>query len=280
MEPIFMTPNLLLALFLYTNYSAALPFNCGKPHLQDFRNIVQKTKLLGAEERMTFQQYADSKGLSVEAVERQFSATGTIKCEGRGEGTAQLTNSNSVITTARHIFYDDNCRRAKNLACKLYLYKNGNSYDTPIPVDLSTLIVGPCSPSLSGDSDWAVVRLKKPADEKKYFPYQTPDQPPELTLSSRFTQISGATSNFQNGGSHPRNVAECPPISRDPNMNQVNTTCDSGPGTSGAALLLDFENSSPTIAAILSGGLNKADANTAVIVDQPFIDAVKSLAGQ
>jgi hypothetical protein len=169
---------------------------------------------------------------------RNYSGTGMISCYDAGglSGTAQLvrkkgTSTKNIIITAAHNLFNDFCE----------LVDIRNCYFTPlfaphrkIPVSVAHENIGGCLLADNApEKDWAIMELSK--DVRVARPYLVPDQPIQWEYHKKLTQVSAFADNFPSTSGHAvdcetrENVA----LSDD----EFVTTCSSGHGTSGSALI-------------------------------------------
>jgi len=104
---------------------------------------------------------------------KKFDATGTLFCKGT-EGSAQLTVSNNLITTASHMLYHrkkgtNSCeQRAKATDCTFQVFSHGRIRSIPV-----TEMVGKgwtCPNGADPADDWLVFKLAESVDDVQ--PYQ------------------------------------------------------------------------------------------------------------
>lgn len=250
--------------------------NCKKSQFDRISDFVQKTKVFGTDDRKTFDEYAALQGKPVSVIEKKFQATGILDCEG-SQSTAQLTESNSVITFSRHIFKDADCKDIPDRSsreCVFYTH-DGSGWNVSHALDMKSLKMGECV-SNSSENDWAVMKLKRPAKGIKPYKAISADE-----ISSPVTVLNPAafSGDFSVNGEYPRIINEC-------SITQIElyarTTCDTGRGASGSANLVDDGNNGLSLVAIAigTGTLNTKDVNISAPLKGEFYNAVMAAAGK
>lgn len=168
---------------------------------------------------------------------RNYSGTGMISCYDAGglSGTAQLvrkkgTTTKHVLITAAHNLFNAECELVDVRKC----------YFTPlfaprrkIPVTVAHENIGGCYDfDRTTKNDWAILELRE--DVQVARPYLVPDEPIQIKDHTKLTQVSAFAENFPSTTGH---AVDCE--TRDsfiPDVSLV-TTCSSGHGTSGSALI-------------------------------------------
>ena len=115
----------------------------------------------GAEGRLTPDEFARRNHLDAGDVRRRHAASGVVRC-GSVRGAGQITLSDDVITTAAHVFYDQNGKlRASGSTCVFIAEVAGEESTTLIEV--GTIIAGTTTPYRDAAvHDWAVAKLARP----------------------------------------------------------------------------------------------------------------------
>lgn len=264
-----------LLLFILIAHPLALwaNINCGSSKLKNYMAIVEKVALLGAENRMTFADYARLKNLDEKDVRELFSATGILKCD-KGGGTVQVTQSQSVVTTAGHIFFDNECKPRPFTYCKVYMY--GAKGFESIDLDLSSLKTGECD-KWAHTNDWAVLKTKTPIP-KKFRAYKVDPNVQPLTSKDEITIVAGFAKNFEINGQFPPNVAECKSLGRNIN-GLIDFDCDTGKGASGSAIFRRNETGK-FLSAIVSSENELSAQNSATQIEGDFLKAIMDAAGE
>src|SRR3954454_19491781 len=129
--------------------------------------------LADTDRRMTEAAYAKANGLSPDAVESHFAASGVLRCPG-GDSSAQVTGARDVITTAAHAFRDLCKLHTPSDKCKFEYYLGADKRAIPLS---ATLWMGTCFDSAprAVSNDWAVAKLEFPAEVTPYEIYERTD---------------------------------------------------------------------------------------------------------
>ena len=223
---------ILFLVFSFQTNAINIP-NCSKSQLRPFEDLVEHVHIVGSDDRMTFDEYAQQKKLPKREVYERFAATGIVNCND-GEFTAQVTGSPSVITTAGHGFFDADCSPKTFEACSFFLF-GGKSGFVEYPIDMSSIRTGGC-PKGNLDRDWMVAKLEKPTSVR---PYKVPNKgiaEPGLNV----IQASSLADNLKPTVKSPRHLSECQ--IREPSERYTSvykTDCDTGLGSSGSAQLTE-----------------------------------------
>lgn len=134
----------------------------------------------------------------------------------------------------------------------------------------------------SSKNDWAVIKLNRPAKGIK--PYAIPAAPGQLKGGETVVNPV-AFSDYRPNGDYTRSVIEC---SIRENIHITKTDCDSGPGASGSAQLIE-EGGALIQVAIVSGANNPNGGkeydsentfNVSSSVDGEFYDALREAIGK
>lgn len=226
--------------------------------------------------------YAAEHGMPVAAVVHDHRASGLIEC-GNAHGAGQLTLTDDVITTAAHVFYDENgMPRAKS--CDFVVTVSG--HDIRVPVKMTSIVAGSTNPyDVAVPHDWAVARLTQPVSGVK--PYGIAD---DLHADEPATFV--ARGHIDWGGAKDLSMQDCglhTMIDRgEEGTREFTFDCDTGDGASGGALMVD--SASTRVGAILVGWSSKAPFrampfsrthfNFAVTLEGAFRQAVFAAAGK
>lgn len=91
----------------------------------------------------------------------RFAATGVVECGGM-RGVGQITGARDVVTSAAHVFFDEEGRpRAEHGECVFVVDTTAGRQRIPLAADKS--LCGSTSPyGVSGRKDWAAARLAHP----------------------------------------------------------------------------------------------------------------------
>jgi hypothetical protein len=216
-----------------TAFSITVP-NCKKNQFSDFANLTHKISVIENDTRELFPDYARRKNLKIAEVDSRFNATGIVYCGGQ-QGTGQVTGNRLTITSARHLFFDDNCKPYPGDNC-FFALRNDRVEILRIPIDKAGLRTGEC---FNDNEDWAIATLKI-AVPKEINPYSIAKETIVAEPGVNLTQVSGYSDNFHPEKGKPRYITECKV--RDfgrSNGNPIESDCDAGPGASGSAQLVE-----------------------------------------
>lgn len=147
-----------------------------------------KVLVLGEDGRVGAEQFAAAHKTEVDKLKRAHAASGLIQC-GRAHGAGQLTLANDVITTAAHVFFDE---QGAHRARTCYFVTDIGGKQRRIPVDMSSIVAGAARPySVKAVNDWAVARLVAPVEE--IAPYELAD---EVTVNQSVEFVSRGHSDW------------------------------------------------------------------------------------
>jgi hypothetical protein len=200
--------------------------------------------------RMTEEAYAKANGLSLDAVRSRFAASGVLRCPG-GDSSAQVTGARDVITTAAHAFRDVCELRRSPDKCMFEYYRGSERRTIPLS---ETLWMGTCSDSAPRAvvSDWAVARLKFPAEVT---PYEIYERMEVLVESERVLAVVGydilATGKTDRYGPFNKTMQECQ-VRDVRDWSIFETNCEFEFGASGSALFRQ-RDSRMTLFGVLGG---------------------------
>ncbi|MBI1869210.1 MAG: trypsin-like peptidase domain-containing protein [Methylocystis sp.] len=117
--------------------------------------------VLGADERMGVEQFAAAHKLAIDELRRAHAASGLVEC-GDAHGAGQLTLATNVITTAAHVFFDEQGER-RAATCNFVAEIDGEQ--SRIAIDMTSIVAGTLQPyAVKAVHDWAVARLTRPLD--------------------------------------------------------------------------------------------------------------------
>jgi len=191
---------------------------------------------LRGDNRRTEGEYAADRGLPIERIAALYAATGRLTCA-KAAGTAQVTHRRDIITTAAHIFFDDDCNlNSDPNGCRFETKVDGVSFQS----NVTLFRKGDwCNNTRSTKTkswyltvgDWAVMRLESPLPQQVQ-PYKIGEfvQPKETV-----TFASSGSSDFM-----VKHLGDCRilnVVALDGVPYSVSSNCDYGPGSSGGALL-------------------------------------------
>lgn len=196
--------------------------------------------LAGAERRMTEETYAKANGLSQGEVGKRFAASGVLRCPG-GASSAQVTGARDVITTVAHAFRDACKPHTSPDKCIFEYYLGAEKRIIPLS---AALWMGTCDDAAprQGSVDWAVVRLKSPADVT---PYEIYEQSETLVELERVLAVVGydieATGKTDKDGPFNKTIQECQ-IRDVRDWQTFETNCEFEFGASGSALFRQWSH--------------------------------------
>lgn len=226
--------------------------------------------------------FAAEHNLDAADVVRNHVASGLIQC-GNAHGAGQLTLTDDVVTTAAHVFYDENgLQRART--CSFDVKLNGR--DVNVPIDLGSIVAGSTKPyDVGAAHDWAVARLVRPLIGVKPYGIAADiheDEP--VTFVSR--------GHIDWGGAKELSMQDCLLHDRlstgEEGTREFSFDCDTGDGASGGAVMFDRDYS--RIGAVLVGWRSNkpfkavpyshTHYNFAVTIEGAFRQAVFAAAGK
>lgn len=248
----------IIILFFQASISNSFPnLNCKKNQFSDLAQLSQKISVVETDSRELFANYARRKRLNLTEVENQFGATGVVSCGGPN-GTAQITGNRLVITSAKHIFFDKKCNPYPHAEECFFAFRGNNGQLKKFAINKTTLRTGACTPTVDSSTDWAVAELTTPVS-KEINPYKVSRDDISLSVDTPLTQVSGYSDNFHPEMNKPKYITECKvrDIANYVGV-PIQSDCDSGPGASGSAQLIESSPGDFTIAAIHVG--HSADA--------------------
>jgi aerobic-type carbon monoxide dehydrogenase small subunit (CoxS/CutS family) len=281
-----------LILILAPIYGAARTEDC---HIKANSNahhsdLIQAATIVGADDRKTEDEYAQSSGSALDRVNQAFAASGILNCGGF-EQTAQITGKNNVITTAGHMFFDDNCNaRANSDVSQCFFRGSGAANEKLYYVDASTLKAGTCQKG-GHIEDWAVMKLTEAVEGVE--PYRVPSNKVRFREGDTILNVSSFAVNFKGGNQEQANLNVCSIKAVFPDRyTPLKTDCDTGPGASGSAqFILGSGGVSLEPANLILSAINVAESkdhsdgadyndksqyNVSVPVAGKFYDALKA----
>lgn len=233
-----------------------------------FGSVAATAHVFTTSKTLSFEDYADAKHVTLKSVKNQFSASGKLVCPAY-TGTAQVTGSANILTTAAHLFYDKTC---KQVAIERCTFEPLFSHDKYHLVAKGSHI-GPCVIGRANTTDdWAAVYVDRPV--RGVTPYKVPDLPVSIDVDTNLTVVSASARSI----SHSPFIVECRVRDRDyyPNMDELDD-CSSNNGSSGSAQLV------PGSSGWILFGLiaNTTDGDNLVEYDRSkFFTAAKSVGGE
>ncbi len=199
----------------------------------------------GKNSRRTWEGFAADHKIDATELQRSHGASGLIQC-GDAHGAGQLTLSANVITTAAHVFFDEN-GIPRATSCSFDMLNDGKL--TSVPIDLSTIVAGSTNPyAVEPAHDWAVARLTRRAEGVQ--PYALAS---DIHANEPVTFISRGHIDW--GEAKKLSFEECVmhdqiAIARE-GTREFSFDCETGDGASGGALM--FDTARHEVGAILVG---------------------------
>ena len=212
---------------------------------------------------------------------RSHEASGLIQC-GNAHGAGQLTLTDDVVTTAAHVFFDEN-GVARAASCTFEITVNGA--EVKVPINLSTIVAGSTKPyDEAVTSDWAVARLAHPIPGVK--PYGLAQ---DIHADEAVTFV--ARGHIDWGEAKKLSMQACTLHDKlsdgGQGTREFSFDCDTGDGASGGALM--FDASMSRVGAILVGWrsnrpframpFSATHYNFAVTMEGAFRQAIYAAAG-
>ena len=222
--------------------------------------------------------------LDAAEITRSHVASGLIQC-GNAHGAGQLTVSDDVITTAAHVFFDEN-GMPRSTTCSFNVTVDG--HENEVQIDLSSIIAGSRNPyDAEVAHDWAVARLMRPMSGIR--PY---DLAPLADIHEEQPITFVARGHIDWGDAKKLSMQDCMLHKRisvgEEGTREFSFDCDTGDGASGGAVMFDRDYS--RIGAILVGWrsnqpfkaipFSPTHYNFAVTMEGAFRRAVFSMAGK
>ena len=202
--------------------------------------------LFGQDGRRAPGLFAAEHRLDAAEVEHSHAASGLIQC-GNAHGAGQLTLTDDVVTTAAHVFYDEN-GIARARTCSFDLTIDGR--EVHVPIDLSDIVAGSTKPyDVDPARDWAVARLVRPVAGVRPYGLVT-----DVHANQAITFV--ARGHIDWGDAKRLSMQECTlrdgiPAAEEEGTREFSFDCDTGDGASGGALM--FDRDMMRIGAILVG---------------------------
>ena len=210
-----------------SGFAAALVVNASDFVIRQSIPIV----VFGKNSRETVADFATAHQTSATQVRRDYAASGIIRC-GRAHGAGQLTLSNTVVTTAAHVFFDET-GRPRSSSCRFEATRGDATVS--VSIDMASIVAGSRDPyALEAAHDWAVARLDMPIDDAA--PYElAPPQAPGAAV--RFV----ARGHIDWGGARKLSLEDCRLRSQlnasKEGTREFSFDCETGDGSSGGAVM-------------------------------------------
>ena len=201
--------------------------------------------VFGRNSRKTVEEFAAQEHVDATALRRAHQASGLIQC-GQAHGAGQLTLSDDVVTTAAHVFFDENgVPRAKT--CTFEIEVEGKPVS--VPIDLHSIVAGSTNPyAIAAVHDWAVARLTHPVTGVT--PYglaaaERPNMPIEFVARGHIDWGQGHRLSMERCHLHDQlSVSE-------EGTREFSFDCETGDGASGGAVIVG--DGKPEVGAVLVG---------------------------
>ncbi len=241
--------------------------------------------VFGHDARRSPSSFAAEHGLDPAATVRDHAASGLIQC-GDAHGAGQLTLADDVVTTAAHVFYDEN-GFARAGTCSFDLTVEGR--EVHVPIDVANVVAGSTKPyDVDPAHDWAVARLATPVAGVKPYGIATDlhaDQPTTFVARGHIDWGEAKQLSMQACTLHDRVSAG------EEGTREFSFDCDTGDGASGGALMFDGDASRAS--GVLVGGVlvgwrsnhpfkgmpfSRTHYNFAVTLEGAFREAVNAAA--
>ena len=270
-----------LASFSSPSILTAAPLAAIATHSAPAADIIPVVTF-GADARRVPQVFAEEHHLAPAEVIRNHSASGLIQC-GNAHGAGQLTLTDDVITTAAHVFYDEN-GMPRSRSCTFDVTVNGS--DMRVPIDLGSIVAGSTKPyDVEVTHDWAVARLSHAVNGAKPYGIAAdvrPDEPVTFVARGHIDWGEAKRLSMQDCTLHDK-LSDGMEGTR-----EFSFDCDTGDGASGGALMFDRDLS--RVGAILVGWrsnrpfsampFSHTHYNFAVTLEGAFKRAVYAAAGK
>lgn len=255
-------------------------------HLPTGRSVAAAATIpvvvFGQDARRLPRAFAEGHSLDTAEVVRSHVASGLIQC-GNAHGAGQLTLTDDVVTTAAHVFYDEN-GVPRSRVCTFDIVYNG--HDLRVPIDMESIVAGSTKPyDVAVAHDWAVARLTHSISGVR--PYGIAgnihsDEPVTFVARGHIDWGEARQMSMQDCLLHDQ-------LSQgEEGTREFAFDCDTGDGASGGALM--FDNDHSRIGAILVGWrsnhpfraipFSKTHYNFAVTLEGAFRRAVYAAAGK
>jgi hypothetical protein len=276
----------IAALFLASAFQAAtaLPLSAVPSAPKSDDAAVIPVVVFGQNARELPRTFALHHRLDPAEITRNHAASGLIQC-GNAHGAGQLTLADDVITTAAHVFYDEN-GAPRAASCSFSVTVDG--HENEVQIDLSSIVAGSKNPyDVDVAHDWAVARLAHPMSGIK--PYAMASQA-DIHAQRPITFV--ARGHIDWGDAKKLSMQDCVMhdqiASGQEGTREFSFDCDTGDGASGGAVMFDRDFS--RVGAILVGWVSNqpfkavpfspTHYNFAVTIEGAFRQAVFSAAGK
>jgi hypothetical protein len=204
--------------------------------------VSQPGYAASADKRGSLLELGPKIGLSKGEIEQARLATGLVVCPATrtltgGKGSGALVQSNQIVVTAAHLFFDKQDRRRDLSECYFELQSDPR---VRAKLDATAIAFGSTDPrrDYSGFDDWAVARLASPIQRAKpYRPFPLPREGNPLPEGTRLISVAAFATDFKSDPKLPI-VQECKVIGMRYNVRAIISDCDSSHGMSGSITLV------------------------------------------
>ena len=187
--------------------------------------------VFGKNSRETVAEFAAAHREAAPAVRRAYAASGVIRC-GRAHGAGQLTLADDVVTTAAHVFFDQN-GNPRASSCRFEVTRGDATVS--VSVNMRSIVAGSYDPyAIAAVHDWAAARLDMPI--KDAAPYQLA---PAQAAGAKVKFV--ARGHVDWGGARRLSLEDCK-LRNQLNRGAEGTRefsfdCETGDGSSGGAVM-------------------------------------------
>ena len=194
---------------------------------------VAPVVVFGAHPRLTVEQFASENHLDLGEVKRKHAASGVIHC-GNARGAGQLTLTDSVITTAAHVLFDEHGQpRGDSAHC--FFTATVADQEITTAIDMTSIVSGNSDPyAKPAVHDWAVARLLHPVKGATPYGLGAPAQAAEdirFVARGHSDWGSGRVMSMENCRLHEALSSGAE------GTREFSFDCDAGVGASGGAVL-------------------------------------------
>jgi hypothetical protein len=194
---------------------------------------VAPVVVFGGRPRLTAEQFASENHLELGDVKKRHAASGVIHC-GNARGAGQLTLTDSVITTAAHVLFDEHGQlRGDSAHC--FFTATVADQEITTAIDMASIVSGNSDPySKPAVHDWAVARLLRPVKGATPYGLGAPAQAAEdirFVARGHSDWGAGRIMSMENCQLHEALA------SGSEGTREFSFDCDAGVGASGGAVL-------------------------------------------
>ncbi len=246
---------LFLASLIATSVSYAAPPlpvpDCNSTAFTRNAELLHQIAIIGDENRLTIEQYAQKNRISISQAKKKFAATGIMYCR-TGQSTVQLTGKRNIITTSGHAFHLANCDRISENDCEIE-FPFSSRPKKVYKIKRGSLVTAACNrQDRNFINDWAIAELQEAVPNVK--PYKVPNRNFVIKEGTVVLQAAASTINFQVNGEYPFNLNRCTVRHKNHTKQlHLKTDCDSGGWASGAGQFIEDDKGNLVLAAIHVG---------------------------